>query len=654
MYDLVLLVQEVVHLDGGPQLRAPQVKALRQRQVARVPGQGVVLGNVGRGFVTLAGVDEAVIEHPAAETQPHDGRAAVPRNVGDLPAVVGAGAVGEVPGPLPGVGRTAVDAESSETHRAAHDGIRTADPDMPQIDHRPLELVRRRHGDDLVVDLVAIGVEAGFEPPETGPGPLFRVGGPEVVLGGVFGFEALVADEGVVEVVERRHPENPLAEGPQGEVHAAERPVLHHEGRRKHIFDSGFRAPLPGEILHERMEQTPLDGHPAEPEGGCQRRQRGEARRIDEIYQIGIERIVLQIGRQIDIPPFEQREFMGRREIGLLLEVVVVDVHRRHVEPRVGEVVQVVAGIFAVDRQPVTISEGLEERPLQEKVRIPLAVFVAEPAGLLADEGARIAALGVVEVGLDAPVAVGDPAEKPLLDAQRPHVAVLPHGRRVVSVGLDVGEPVSARRIEEFRVQGVGDPLTEPLLVEYGRIHRAEGAAFERQFEVAAPALPEFGNPRPQVDRAGRGVIPGRLHAGTLLAVVERYGSHIVERVFPQVDLSVLGVAQLDAVVEDPDVLRAHAADVDGLQPADPPVVLDLDPGEVADGIRHGVRIEPLQPLSAQHLGRDDLLGKERADDNHRVDVLHPVEPRGIRNPGKSGGRTRPQAGGQARHKGKY
>ncbi len=72
------------------------------------------------------------------------------------------------------------------------------------------------------------------------------------------------------------------------------------------------------------------------------------------------------------------------------------------------------------------------------------------------------------------------------------------------------------------------------------------------------------------------------------------------------------------------------------------------------DGVFFGLHFDIHANAADQHLGRDDLLGTERADDNHRVDVLHPVEPRGIRNPGKSGGRTRPQAGGQARHKGKY
>ena len=54
-----------------------------------------------------------------------------------------------------------------------------------------------------------------------------------------------------------------------------------------------------------------------------------------------------------------------------------------------------------------------------------------------------------------------------------------------------------------------------------------------------------------------------------------------------QVHLHVLGIIDLDAVQEDAGVLASEAADVDGLEAADPAVVLDLDSGETPDDVRH-------------------------------------------------------------------
>jgi hypothetical protein len=42
--------------------------------------------------------------------------------------------------------------------------------------------------------------------------PLLRIDDPEVILRGVLGFEVLIADEGIVEVIEGRHAEDPLVE----------------------------------------------------------------------------------------------------------------------------------------------------------------------------------------------------------------------------------------------------------------------------------------------------------------------------------------------------------------------------------------------------------------------------------------------------------
>ena len=56
-------------------------------------------------------------------------------------------------------------------------------------------------------------------------------------------------------------------------------------------------------------------------------------------------------------------------------------------------------------------------------------------------------------------------------------------------------------------------------------------------------------------------------------------------------------------------MLGTHAADIDGLQSADAAVVLDLDAGEITDGVGHREGAESLQLLALQGLGRNDLVG---------------------------------------------
>ena len=71
-----------------------------------------------------------------------------------------------------------------------------------RVDHRPLELVRGRHSDDLVIDIVQIAICLYLHTAQSSAleGP--RVDHAEVVLRGVLGAEVLIPDEGIVQVVE--------------------------------------------------------------------------------------------------------------------------------------------------------------------------------------------------------------------------------------------------------------------------------------------------------------------------------------------------------------------------------------------------------------------------------------------------------------------
>ena len=95
----------------------------------------------------------------------------------------------------------------------------------------------------------------------------------------------------------------------------------------------------------------------------CRRGQQGEACGIGEVTEVSREGIVLRIGGQCHTPVAAEGELMGGREVAFVLVVVVIDVHRRHIQTRVGEVVQIVVGILRISQEGVS-AEGLPQRAL--------------------------------------------------------------------------------------------------------------------------------------------------------------------------------------------------------------------------------------------------------------------------------------------------
>ena len=93
-----------------------------------------------------------------------------------------------------------------------------------------------------------------------------------------------------------------------------------------------------------------------------------------------------------------------------------------------------------------------------------------------------------------------------------------------------------------------------------------------------------------------------------LLAVVHGYGLYVVERELAEVYLSVLRVAEFDAVVDHSCMVRAHRADVYGLDASYAPVVFYLHSRKIAERVGHAVAVEPLQFLSREFL-RGDHFG---------------------------------------------
>lgn len=155
------------------------------------------------------------------------------------------------------------------------------------------------------------------------------------------------------------------------------------------------------------------------------------------------------------------------------------------------------------------------------------------------------------------------------------------------------------------------------MFPQHGRVDRTERPSFDRKTQVVIFDRIETWCPGSHVNRSRRGVILSRLEDGAFLPVVQRNGLHIVQREAPQVDLPVLGVAQLDAVVEHPDVLGSHAPDIDRLQSPDSAVVLDLDAGKITNGIGHGNHVQALEFCSRQFLCGNDLRQGPAAVNRH-------------------------------------
>ena len=145
------------------------------------------------------------------------------------------------------------------------------------------------------------------------------------------------------------------------------------------------------------------------------------------------------------------------------------------------------------------------------------------------------------------------------------------------------------------------------MLPEDGGVEGGEGARLERYLEVVTLARGEGRATGAHIERRGRGIVLRRLEDGTLLPVVYGDALHVVEGEASEVDLSVLCIPQLDSVVEDSYVLRTHTADVHRLEPSDTPVVLDLHPCEVAEGVGDRDGRETLEGLPRQALHGDDL-----------------------------------------------
>ncbi len=143
----------------------------------------------------------------------------MPGDVGYLVAVVVVGGTGDVDGFLVGVLELGGEAYvGGEVERGPQLGVDAPDVHAAQVEHGPAELLALGVGDDLVPDVVVVGVGADAQVCEPGAGGLQVVEDAGIVLYGGLGAQEGIAHVGVVEVVEGGHAVALLVEGAHDEI----------------------------------------------------------------------------------------------------------------------------------------------------------------------------------------------------------------------------------------------------------------------------------------------------------------------------------------------------------------------------------------------------------------------------------------------------
>ena len=445
-----------------------------------------------------------------------------------------------------------------------------------------------------------------------------------VVLRGALRPQVGIADLRVVEVVERRHAEALLDIGPQGEPLAPAQGIdVGKEGGRqpRDVLRLCLVAPV---VVNPRAHDRPLNFHVAVVDGRSGREHVGPAGGESKAIGVGAEMIPAQVVAHRGAPSGQQLHDVRRREVIFLLLVAVVDGQPCGVAVHV---VRVIIGILHEPLRAEALADRLLHMSLYEGVQVLLSLAALPD---VVDDGAGNAARRIVDVALQLPGTLRQQSVEVGLQSLGVDVTVLADGRcvpgrRAVKVLATITKMILAAGRHPFAVDAQAEVRTEALFIERRDAQQVAGTVLQLGFQVLVLAHLEARRAGADVDRRGRSEVAGGLEDSTFLSVVERHLLDVVERELPQVDLSVLRIAQHDAVVADGQVVGAHGAHVDRLDAAHAAVVLQLDAREIAQGVGYGLRRQPFELLAVQLLRGDDLAERELRGDDDLTDVLHAV-----------------------------
>ena len=128
----------------------------------------------------------------------------------------------------------------------------------------------------------------------------------------------------------------------------------------------------------------------------------------------------------------------------------------------------------------------------------------------------------------------------------------------------------------EFGIRRDGHRFAEADIEQQTRIDKRKTACTHLRFHVEGLTCLETRTASGEVDTSRNTKLARRLPYIGLLAVVELDFFDVFERIFAEVDLSVLCIAELYAIVIHAHMVGTHGADIHGLDTANATIIFDL------------------------------------------------------------------------------
>ena len=241
---------------------------------------------------------------------------------------------------------------------------------------------------------------------------------------------------------------------------------------------------------------------------------------------------------------------------------------------------RIVVGIFEAQGRRIALRPVPVPAALEEDILVGLALRAERKTQGAPDDRTGESPLRAISIGPQLPVIPPRLSEQLGLQPKAPDIPVLPD-----QGGVEKGILVAAVAGHELRRRAQCHAVPQILVPLHGRVDRAEGPAPEPEQPVAAIAIDRTG--RMEMDGSPGRIFLGRLQAAAFLPVEKGDRADAGRRETAQVHLHVLRIVDLDPVQEYTHMLTAKAPDIDGLEPADAAIVLDLHAGEMPQHFSH-------------------------------------------------------------------
>ena len=192
-------------------------------------------------------------------------------------------------------------------------------------------------------------------------------------------------------------------------------------------------------------------------------------------------------------------------------------------------------------------------------------------------------------------------------------VAILADGGSVVChfarrSDAAIAERILAIRGYEFGIRRDRHRFAEADVEQQTWIDKRKTACTHLRFHVEGLACLKTRTASGEVDTSRSTKLARRLPDVGLLTVVELDLFDVFERIFAEVDLSVLGIAKLYTIVIHTHMVGTHGADIHGLYAPYSTIIFDLHAREIANGIGYAEGIHLLELHTRKCLRDNDIL----------------------------------------------